>query len=108
MSHAISPVPRARFSSDSGPGLYSDYMLSELLATHEEMIMQLRLERVEVGTIARFLTGEIDRHERTAAMLRAQLENHAANAAGEAGSEAEDPLSRSSPKAPAPRFAPAP
>ncbi|HWA11240.1 MAG TPA: hypothetical protein VG838_17495 [Opitutaceae bacterium] len=57
--------------------LYSDRMLGELLSLHEEMILQLRLERLEAGeTSTDFLTGLIEQHERTAAMLRLRLAAH--------------------------------
>jgi hypothetical protein len=42
------------------PECYSDYMLSDMLASHEEMIAH---------------------HEKAAALLRAQLENHETDAA---------------------------
>lgn len=81
MNPVISLAPAAGPSSDPGPGLYSDHMLSELLARHEQMIGQLRHERLEAGVIADFLTGEIDRHEKTAALLRAQSGNPSADTA---------------------------
>ena len=80
-------MPAASTSSDPGSGLYSDHMLAELIALQEEMIARLRLERLSVvGTadflanmIDRFLMGVIDQHEKAAAMLRAQFENHKLN-----------------------------
>jgi hypothetical protein len=67
--------PSARANFDPGAGLYSDHMLTELLVLHEEMVAQLRLERLgSVGTTD-FLTGMIAQHEKAAAMLRLQLEN---------------------------------
>jgi len=75
MTNTLSLMPAACPSFDSGPGLYSDHMLSELLASHEERIRQLRRERLEVDVIANFLTGEIDQHEKAAALLRAQSGN---------------------------------
>ena len=70
-------------------------MLGELLLLHEEMIAQLRLERMGAAGSVDFLTGLIDQHEKTAAMLRAKLEQHDAGAitdgliliTGEASSE---------------------
>jgi hypothetical protein len=50
-------------------------MLSELLALNEEMISQLRLERLTVIGTADFLTTMIDQHEKAAALLRTRLEN---------------------------------
>ena len=55
-------------------------MLSELLDLHEEMILQLRADgeactkRFKDAGTADFLTGLMERHEKAAWMLRAQLE----------------------------------
>ena len=62
-------------SADHGSSQYSDHMLSELLALNEEMISQLRLERLTVIGTADFLTTMIDQHEKAAALLRTRLEN---------------------------------
>ena len=54
--------------------------ISELLALHEEMIVQLRTDSAACGDrfkdagTADFLTGLMERHEKIAWMLRAQLE----------------------------------
>ena len=71
----------ARSSADPGIGLPAEHMLGELLALHEEMIVQLRTDAVaaserfkDAGT-ADFLTGLMKQHEKTAWMLRAQLED---------------------------------
>jgi starvation-inducible DNA-binding protein len=70
----------ARTSADPGIGLPGEHMLSELLALHEEMIVQLRtdsgacIERYKDSGTADFLTGLMERHEKTAWMLRSQLE----------------------------------
>jgi starvation-inducible DNA-binding protein len=71
----------ARSSADPGIGLPAEHMLSELLALHEEMIVQLRTDGEacainfkDAGT-ADFLTGLMEQHEKAAWMLRAQLEN---------------------------------
>lgn len=71
----------ARSSADPGAGLSAEHMLSELLALHEEMIVQLRTDSEasidnfkDAGT-ADFLTGLMKQHEKVAWMLRAQLEN---------------------------------
>jgi starvation-inducible DNA-binding protein len=70
----------ARCSADPGIGLSAEHMLSELLALHEEMIVQLRtdseacLARFKDAGTADFLTGLMERHEKAAWMLRAQLE----------------------------------
>jgi len=70
----------ARSSADPGIGLSAEHMLSELLALHEEMIVQLRtdseacLARFKDAGTADFLTGLMEQHEKAAWMLRAQLE----------------------------------
>ncbi|HTB79416.1 MAG TPA: hypothetical protein VK717_00875 [Opitutaceae bacterium] len=81
MNQDIAPLPAAGPFSDPGPGLYSDHMLSELLAGHEAVIGQLRREWLETDVLASFLTGEIDRHEKAAALLRAQSGNRSADTA---------------------------
>jgi starvation-inducible DNA-binding protein len=74
----------ARLSAEPGTGLPAFGMLSELLALHEEMIVQLRrdaeactIHYKDAGT-ADFLTGLMEKHEKAAWMLRAQLETEAA------------------------------
>lgn len=79
MNKVLPLVPVARAAPDPGSVPYSDHMLGELLALHEEMIGQLRLERQGVIGCADFLTGVIEQHEKTAAMLRAKLENRGAD-----------------------------
>jgi starvation-inducible DNA-binding protein len=70
----------ARCSSDPGINLPAEHMLGELLALHEEMIIQLRsdgdacLDRFKDAGTADFLTGLMGQHEKAAWMLRAQLE----------------------------------
>jgi len=83
MTNTLSLMPAARQSSDLNPALYSDHMLSELLALHEQMIVQLRREHLGVVVIANFLTDTIDQHEKAAALLRTQFESHATDAAHE-------------------------
>jgi starvation-inducible DNA-binding protein len=74
----------ARTSADPGIGLAAEHMLAELLALHEEMIVQLRTdseactERFKDAGTADFLTGLMKRHEKIAWMLRAQLETEEA------------------------------
>jgi osmotically-inducible protein OsmY len=95
MNNVLSLLQAARASSDPAPILDSDHMLAELLVLHEEMIVQLRLERMGAAGSVEFLTGMIEQHEKTAAMLRAKLEQHDAGAitdgliliTGEASSE---------------------
>jgi starvation-inducible DNA-binding protein len=73
-------VKSARSSADPGVDLPGEHMLSELLALHEELIVQLRtdsdacIERFGDAGTADFLTGLMERHEKAAWMLRAQLE----------------------------------
>lgn len=81
MNHVLSLVRAARTSSDPSPGLYSDHMLAELLALHEEMIAQLRHERLNVPGDVSFIAGMIEQHERAAAQLGLQLENYGAASA---------------------------
>jgi starvation-inducible DNA-binding protein len=70
----------ARCSADAGIGLAAEHMLSELLALHEEIIVQLRADseactqRFQDAGTADFLTGLMEQHEKVAWMLRAQLE----------------------------------
>jgi starvation-inducible DNA-binding protein len=70
----------ARTSADPGIGLSAEHMFSELLALHEEMIVQLRTdsaasaERYDDAGTADFLTGLMAEHEKMAWMLRAELE----------------------------------
>ena len=73
----VLPVMRAALASSVPfPGNYSDHMLSELLALHEDMIAQLHRERMEIADSGDFIAGMIAQHERSAAMLRTLLENH--------------------------------
>lgn len=70
----------ARSSADPGAGLPAERMLAELLALHEDLIVQLRIDgetcttRFKDAGTADFLTGLMVRHEKAAWMLRAQLE----------------------------------
>lgn len=76
MNNVLPLIHAARNTADPTSILYSDHMLAELLALHEDMIEQLRLERLETVGNLEFLTTMIDQHEKTAAMLRAKLESH--------------------------------
>jgi starvation-inducible DNA-binding protein len=73
-------VKAARLSADRGIDLPAEHMLSELLALHEELTVQLRAdseactERFKDAGTADFLTGLMEQHEKAAWMLRAQLE----------------------------------
>lgn len=53
-------------------------MLGELLALNEEMIVQLRLERISVAGTTEFLTEMITQHEQIVSRLGAQLKRHEA------------------------------
>ena len=70
----------ARTSADPGIGLPAEHMLAELLALHEDLVVQLRAdsdactERFKDAGTADFLTGLMERHEKAAWMLRSQLE----------------------------------
>lgn len=70
----------ARTSADPGIGLPAEHMLAELLALHEDLVVQLRAdsdactERFKDAGTADFLTGLMARHEKAAWMLRSQLE----------------------------------
>jgi starvation-inducible DNA-binding protein len=83
----------ARTSADPGMDLSAERMLSELLALHEEMIVQLRTDAVacldrysDAGT-ADFLTGLMEKHEKAAWMLRSQLETEEAEVSQEVAHE---------------------
>lgn len=69
-----------RTSADPGIGLPAENMLGELLALHEDLIVQLRADSAacadrfkDAGT-ADFLTQLMAKHEKAAWILRAQLE----------------------------------
>jgi len=70
----------ARCSADPGIDLPGEHMLSELLALHEDLVVQLRadsaacLDRFGDSGTADFLTGLMAKHEKAAWMLRSQLE----------------------------------
>lgn len=71
----------ARSSADAGIGLSAEHMISELLALHEDLVVQLRQDseactgRFKDAGTADFLTGLMVAHEKSAWMLRAQLES---------------------------------
>jgi starvation-inducible DNA-binding protein len=70
----------ARSSAEPGIGLPAEHMLAELLALHEDLVLQLRSDseacttRYKDAGTADFLTGLLEQHEKTAWMLRSQLE----------------------------------
>jgi starvation-inducible DNA-binding protein len=70
----------ARSSADAGIDLAAEHMISELLALHEELIMQIRkdadacAEKYKDAGTTDFLTGLMERHVKAAWMLRSQLD----------------------------------
>jgi starvation-inducible DNA-binding protein len=77
----IELAKRVRSSAAAGTGLGATQMISGLLALHEDLIMQLRTDSAacavrfnDAGT-ADFLTGLMVGHEKTAWLLRSQLES---------------------------------
>lgn len=64
-----------------GLTLNSDAKLAELLTLHEEMIGQLRIDRLNGLATSDFVKGMIEQHETAAARLRAQLQHHEARTA---------------------------
>lgn len=71
----------ARLSAEPGAGLAATQMISALLALHEELIAQMRTDsaactaRYQDAGTADFLTGLMAWHEKTAWLLRSQLES---------------------------------
>ena len=63
MNNVLCLVQPPRTYSERGTGQCVDQMLSELLALHDEMIMQFHFERLEVVGCADLLTRMIDQHE---------------------------------------------
>ena len=76
MNQVLALVQAAHASASPFSDNYSDHMLSELLALHEDMIGQLHRERVEIADSGDFIAGMIAQHEKSAVMLRSLLENH--------------------------------
>ncbi len=76
----------ARSSADPGIGLPAEHMIAELLALHEELIVQIRADAEACATrykdagTADFLISLMEKHETTAWMLRAQIETEEAEA----------------------------
>jgi hypothetical protein len=73
MNQVLSLVHAARTPSADGLGLSSDTMRGELLALHQEMIVQLQRERPGGASTVDFLQSMIAQHENAAAKLRARL-----------------------------------
>jgi hypothetical protein len=75
--HHVLPILQANGTNGAGSkAKRSDRMLSELLELNEEMIAQLRLERLSTVGTTDFIAGMIDQHEEAATRLRAQLARH--------------------------------
>jgi molybdopterin-guanine dinucleotide biosynthesis protein A len=71
---AVAAVPAG------GASRRSDRMLAELLALNEEMIVQLRLERLSSVGSTDFIAAMMEQHEQVASRLRTQLSQHASSA----------------------------
>jgi hypothetical protein len=78
MNHALPTLQANGTHSGAVKAKRSDGMLIELLALNEEMIAQLRLERLSIVGTTDFIAGMIVQHEQVAARLRAQLRRHEA------------------------------
>ncbi len=76
----------ARSNADPGIGLSAEHMIAELLALHEDLIVQIRADseacvtRYKDSGTADFLVSLMKQHETAAWMLRAQLETEEAEA----------------------------
>lgn len=62
MNNILSLAQAACTFADPDPAWCADEMLSELLVSHDEMIMQLRFEWLEIGGSVDCPTGVIDQH----------------------------------------------
>ncbi len=71
----FSPSFTASTSFDPSDELYSDHILVELLIIHEQSITQLRRQDPKGITALDLSRNLIDRHEQTAARLRAHLKS---------------------------------
>lgn len=74
----------ARSSASPGCGLAAERMVSTLVALHEDLVIRLRADsaacanRFKDGGTSDFLTGLMEWHEKTAWLLRAQIEDETA------------------------------
>jgi hypothetical protein len=59
---------------DENSGLYSDHMLYELMAGHEELIARELVKRQQAIGATSFIMAMIDYHETAAALPRVQFE----------------------------------
>lgn len=78
MVYAV-PMPRRSrrlptFVPLPAPSCYSDYMLYEMLAAHEDILVKLHHERRGLPGHDDFLTQMIDRHEHDAVQIGLLLE----------------------------------
>ena len=79
MNNVLSLVHASRSPFDAASIGSFESLRAEFLILHEEMIAQLRLERLSGVATAEFLRGMIDQHEHAAALLRTRLEAREAN-----------------------------
>jgi hypothetical protein len=80
MIDANPPLLAVAVPPAGGTSRRSDRILAELLALNEEMVVQLRLERLSSVGSTDFIAAMMDQHEQVAARLRKQLSHHASNA----------------------------
>lgn len=74
MNRVLDLVRASRSPFDNADTLHSESMLVELLALHEEVLAQLKLERLGSTEVPEILIGMIEQHERVASGIRLQLE----------------------------------
>ena len=77
-NNVLSLVQASRHPFDFASTASAESMLTELLILHEQMVAQLRLQRLSTVGTTEFLRGMIEQHERAVGMLRAQLEQRQA------------------------------
>ena len=73
MNNVLSAVQATRTPFESRLTGSSDSLLSQLVLLHEEMIVQLRLERMSGVATPAFLKSMIEQHEQAAVRIRSQL-----------------------------------
>jgi hypothetical protein len=93
MNNVRALLQTARASSEPGV-LYSDHMLAELAALHEEMVAQLLLELLSGADNSDFIVSMTAQHERAAASLRSRLQPLVENSAGETESPGRSTFTR--------------
>jgi len=84
MNHVLSLIRAARHAADCQRLLGTDSMIAELIALHEEMLLQLRAD--QFGDVANpaFLAEMILQHEDALAELRALLDDSSTGQANHA------------------------